>query len=1177
MIQSWSVVGIAFAYLGLLFAIASYGDRQAARRVPGKSRPFIYALSIAVYCTSWTFFGSVGLAAATGYDFLTVYIGAGLMLAVGYPIIQRIVFISKSQNITSIADFIAARYGKSQILAALVTVILVIGVVPYISLQLQAISNSLTTVLAVPNDINTPIFTLVQGGPPIDIALLVALALAAFAILFGTRHTDATEHQDGLMLAIAAESLVKLVAFLVVGFFVTFWMFDGPADLYAIAAARPEIATLFSSGIDIPRWLVITFLSLVCIILLPRQFHVAVVENYNISDVRKAAWLFPLYLVAINVFVIPIAVAGMVLFPEGTVDADMFVIALPMAANSQFVTMVAFVGGLSAATAMVIVASVALAIMVCNNLVVPVMLRRRGLNASNRKDMGPILLNIRRATIFGVLLLAYTYYHMIGGTVALASIGLLSFAAVAQFAPAFFGGMIWRRATEPGAVAGIVTGFGIWTYTLLLPSFASAGWLHKSLIDLGPMGISWLRPQALFNIEGDPLVHGVFWSLFFNIAAYWLVSLVRPPQVIERLQANVFVSRDPGAVGPTPRHWKSSMALGELQETVARYLGEERTRRSFTEYLSTHNIQMDRDTQVNVQMIRFAEHLLASAIGAASSRLVLSLLARRGRMGDPTSLKLLDDASEAIQYNRDLLQTALDHVGQGICVFDRDMRLICWNLQFRQLLQLPAELGRVGIPLTDILVHCIAQRTFPADDPDAAVSERIDKLVVSRTTYHERLGSGTVLEVRTAQMPDGGIVTTFTDITENVEAGEELERSKETLERRVQERTEELTRLNREIVRARADAEQANIGKTRFLAAASHDLLQPLNAARLYTTNLVEKSNGNAAGIVAQNINISLESVEEILGTLLDISRMDTGTQPPEFSVFSLVNLLRQMEIEFSPQAEEKGINLRFMATNARVRSDRQMLTRVVQNLVSNAIKYTNSGRVLVGCRREGERIRIEIHDTGIGISEAEQQMIFKEFHRLNTETQNVRGLGLGLSIVERSCRILDHPVRVRSETGVGSVFSVSVPVSTAPASEDARPARPSVPTLRLEGTKVVIIDNDEKILDGMDVLLSGWGCETLKARNLKDATQAIRTSGMEPNILLVDYHLDEGNGVDVIAGLRWKLHQDIPAILITADRSPELKAEARKSEIPILHKPLKPAALRALMARSRLHKVAAE
>ncbi|MBZ0216907.1 MAG: hypothetical protein K8F25_10170, partial [Fimbriimonadaceae bacterium] len=453
MLQGWIVITAALLYFGLLFAIASYGDRLAKQGTRLPRRPFIYALSLAVYCTSWTFFGSVGLAASSGFDFLTIYIGAGLMIAVGYPFIQRIVSISKNQNITSIADFIAARYGKSPFLAALVTVIAVIGIVPYISLQLKAIAGSIKTIMLSTNEQVVISAPGIGTTPVFDLALPVALTLALFTILFGTRHIDATEHQDGLVLAIATESVVKLLAFLFVGIFVTFWMFDGPQALYAQAISTPQIAQLFEQDLDIGKWLVMSFLSLVCIILLPRQFHMSVVENNSLSDVRQAAWLFPLYLIAINIFVIPIAVAGLLTFPSGSVNADMFVLALPMAADAKIVTLIAFVGGLSAATAMVIVASVALAIMVCNDLVVPFLLRRGTGVGPEQINMGPVLLNIRRTAIFAILLLAYAYNYMMDDNAALASIGLLSFAAIAQFAPAFFGGLVWKRATATGAIA----------------------------------------------------------------------------------------------------------------------------------------------------------------------------------------------------------------------------------------------------------------------------------------------------------------------------------------------------------------------------------------------------------------------------------------------------------------------------------------------------------------------------------------------------------------------------------------------------------------------------------------------------------------------------------------------------------------------------------------------------
>ncbi|MCK5090625.1 MAG: hybrid sensor histidine kinase/response regulator, partial [Hyphomicrobiaceae bacterium] len=436
------IITAALAYLGFLFAVAYYGDRQARPELSRKGRPAIYALSLAAYCTSWTFFGSVGLSATTGFNFIPVYLGPIIMFAVGWPLVIRIIRLSKTQNITSIADFIAARYGKNPTLAAIVTVIAVAGTLPYIALQLKAVSESVTTLIQ-PVDTGGDISLL--ASPFGDIAFIVAVVMAVFAILFGTRHIDATEHQEGLMLAIATESVVKILAFLLVGAYITFEMFGGLGPLLERAAQSPEIQELFTRGFNGGAWITVTLLSLVCIILLPRQFHVAVVENNSENEVRRAAWLFPLYLIAINLFVVPIAIAGLLTFPNGEVSADMFVLALPLSSGAQFVTLAAFIGGLSAATAMVIVATVALSIMISNDLVVPLLLRRRLLDVTEREDLSNLLLNIRRSAIFAILILGYVFYRMIGDTVALASIGLLSFSAIAQFAPAFFGGLVWRR------------------------------------------------------------------------------------------------------------------------------------------------------------------------------------------------------------------------------------------------------------------------------------------------------------------------------------------------------------------------------------------------------------------------------------------------------------------------------------------------------------------------------------------------------------------------------------------------------------------------------------------------------------------------------------------------------------------------------------------------------------
>ena len=1169
MLQGWVVIVVALGYIGLLFVIASYGDSIRARG-GARARTIIYPLSLAIYCTSWTFFGSVGLASRTGYDFLTIYVGPIIMIGLASPLIAHIVRLAKAQNITSIADFIAARYGKHQAVAATVALIAIVGSIPYIALQLKAVSASLGAILT-HLDVTTGSAQPVLG----DIALFVALAMAAFAVLFGTRHIDATEHQDGLILAIATESLIKLVAFVTVGVFVTFIMFDGPMDLFAKAMDSPRAAAALTRE---PVWsslLVMTLLSTAAIVMLPRQFHVTVVENHSEGEVRRAAWLFPLYLVLINLFVIPIAVAGLLKLAPGS-DGDMFVLNLPLSAGYEMLALVAFVGGLSAATAMVIVETVALAIMASNDIVVPFVLQRREALLSGRGDVGALLLTVRRIAIFVILVFAYMYYRS-AGDAQLATIGLLSFAAVAQLAPAFFGGLVWRDGTARGALAGMTVGILAWFYTLMLPSFADAGLVGKDILTLGPFGLAWLRPQHILGLDLPPLAHGVLWSLSLNVIFYVTFSLARSPTAIERLQANIFVPAEGAPMTPSFRLWRSSVTIEELTTTVARYLGEERTSSAFESFAASRRISLDPRHEADIQLLRYAEHILASAIGAASSRLVLSLLLRKRTVSTKAALKLLDDANAAIQYNREILQTALDHVRQGIAVFDKELQLVCWNRQFGELLDLPPSLTRVGMGLDEILRHNAAQGALGPGPAEDLVRDRITRYVSGGEPIRERFTErGLVIEIRANHMPDGGLVTTATDVTPSVEAAEALERANENLERRVRERTRELTRLNAALERAKGEAEEANVSKTRFLAAASHDILQPLNAARLYVTSLVERQGSGEDARLVSNVDASLEAVEEILGALLDISRLDSGAMKPEISSFRMDEMMRQLEVEFSPLAREKGLTLTFVPSACAVRSDRRLLRRLLQNLVSNAIKYTPQGRVLIGCRPRDGRLRIDVYDTGLGIAQSKKRTIFREFQRLDQGAKVARGLGLGLSIVERIARVLDHTIDLESRPGKGSQFSVTVPLAPALPS-DARAAEPKrVDVSQITGMVVLCIDNEPKILDGMETLLGGWGCGVLKAPDLKSALAAVSDAKATPHGLLVDYHLDSGNGIEAIAALRWRFGNELPAILITADRSPLVREEARTRDIQVLNKPLKPAALRALLAQWRVARMAA-
>ena len=1166
MLHDWGVIAAAFGYISFLFLVASYGDRLSpAQR--GRAGTLIYPLSLAIYCTSWTFFGSVGFATRTSIDFLAIYIGPAIMIGFCAPLLRRVIQLAKGQNITSIADFIGARYGKSQAVAVTVALIAIIGSVPYIALQLKAVATALETILSEDQAISKiPILG--------DIALLVTLTMAIFAVLFGTRHTDATEHQHGLMLAIATESIVKLVTFIAAGAFVTFWMFD-PHELIGRAMKTPEAVRAIEYVPSVGNFLCMVGLSFCAVMMLPRQFHVSVVENSSDAEVARARWLFPLYLVAINLFVIPIALAGLIIFPFGAVNSDMYVLALPIEGNAPLLSIAVFVGGLSAATAMVIVECVALSVMVSNDIVVPLVLQRAPDWRGQAKDFGNFLLKARRIAIFAIMVLAYFYYRALGNT-QLAAIGLLSFAAIAQLAPTFFGGLLWRRATARGAIGGMLVGFLVWTYTLFLPSFLDTSTAGVMLLQHGPFGIQALRPQALLGTDLPPLLHGVLWSLALNLATYVALSLARQPSSIERLQADLFVPDALAPTAPTFRRWRTTITVQDIQSTVAQYLGPERARLSFEAFAVSHRVRLDPAAPADFELLQHAEHLIASAIGAASSRLVMSLLLRKRTVSAKAALKLLDDSHAALHFNREILQTALNHVRQGIAVFDVDLQLICSNRQFGELLRLPPHLVQIGIPLREIM-EFMGAITPPGAGEGATMERRLAAYTTVGEPYLERLPDRhMVIEVRSNRMPDGGLVITFTDVTPSFEAAEALERANATLEKRVRDRTEELTRLNSELALAKSAAEDANISKTRFLAAASHDILQPLNAARLYATSLVERQNGGEDSRLVENIDDSLEAIEEILSALLDISRLDAGAMTTAISSFKMADLMRSLEIEFAPIARAKGLKLAFVPCSLPVESDRLLLRRLLQNLISNAIKYTPQGRVLVGCRRRGQSLQIGVYDTGVGIPVLKRGEIFKEFHRLEQGARIARGLGLGLSIVERLARVLNHGIAIDSNASGGSVFSVTVPTAKSVNHTAAVTSATPLSRTPISGARIVCIENDLAILDGMKTLLTAWDAEVIAVADPDAAMEAIEAADGRVTGLLVDYHLDRGNGVAAIRDIRRRFGETIPAILITADRSPHVRAAAREENIAVLNKPVKPASLRALLGQWRIQRMVA-
>jgi PAS domain S-box-containing protein len=1153
MIAGWVLLLVSLLYIAILFGVAYYGDRRPLYPERTWLRPIVYSLALAVYCSSWTFYGAVGSAVSGGWSYLPIYLGPILLFLLFPGILRRLIQIAREQSITSIADFIGSRFGKSQGLAALVTVIAVIAAVPYIALQFKAGAMSIAVLSGAAAG---------QGQVPVlaDSALYLAGLLAVFAILFGTRQVDATEHHHGLMLAVALESVVKLLAFVAVGVYALNLLPSGwSGDLAARASSLPELSNGFVAQT------VLAFLAMFC---LPRQFQVGVVECENPRDLRLARWLFPLYLAVICVLVLPIAAAGIQLFAGSGVHPDSYVLRLPLAAGHDALALLVYLGGFSAATGMVIVATVALATMVSNDLVVPALLRW-GRRAEALPELSTLVLRVRRLTIVALALLAYAYHRAAETHGTLAEIGLLSFVAVAQFAPAIIAGLYWRGASRIGAFGGLFAGFAVWAYTLLLPTLAQAGWMDAGWTRTGPFGIEFLKPQALFGLSGwTAVTHGTFWSLLVNGAALILLSLRYRPSIDERLRALPFLDpwyrRPAGALA----EWRGRLSVADLRLIAERIVGVRATARGFEDYARESGRALAEHEAAERGLLQHTERLLAGAIGGASARRVLTTALRGTGLDLGEVVSLLDEASQELRFNRELLSATLENISQGLSVVDSDMRLVAWNRRYLEMFDYPEGLVYVGRPVADLIRYNAERGECGPGEVDEHVRKRVEHMQRGSPHVFERVRpDGSVIEMRGRPMPGGGFVTTFTDVTAYKRAEQALIEANETLEQRVVGRTSELSQALDAQRAAKQEAEAANLSKTRFLAAASHDLLQPLNAARLFTSALGASPQADAdARLLSSRIDSALRAAEELLDGLLDISRLDSGSMRPEPAVFGADALCRSLQEQFAPMAEQRGLQLRVHAPALQLYTDRGLLRRILQNFVANALRYTQHGGVLIAARARAGEVELQVWDTGPGISSEHSALVFQEFRRLDQPSPwGEKGLGLGLSICERIARMLGHPIALSSQPGRGSVFSVRVP--RAAAGQLAKPAVSEPAPGAVAGLRVLCVDNDPSILEGMRALLQRWGLAVDTAIGLESALLSARQQ--RPDILLVDLHLGESlDGLAVIEILRRELApHPPPAALVTAESGDELQRRCREAGYPLLGKPVRPAALRALIA----------
>lgn len=1101
----------ALVWVGLLFAAAVYGERQPQRFA--RHWGLIYALSLAVYCTSWTFYGTVTQASRHGWWIPPTFVGTILLFALGWPVLLRLVDEARARNSTSIADLLASRFDKSAGVAALATGIALVGLVPYIALQLKAVAQSFDLLAQ-------ELF----GGTPAgwqDTAAAAAVLMALFAMLFGTRRAGGGAH--GVVLAMAFESLIKLFALFAVGIYVVFVLHDGPIALASAARALPA-PTPPGMG-----FVTLVVLGALAMFSLPHQFHLAVVECRDRGHVQSARWLFPLYLLLISLFVLPLAWAGQLSLGSSDIPTDLYVLGLPLRSGAEPLAILAFLGGMSAATGMVVVATLTLGIMVGNHWLTPLLLSR------GEGDLRVRVLWQRRAVIVAVLAAAYAYSRLIAAADALADVGSIAFAALAQLAPAVLAGLYWTRASRRGVLAGLSAGFALWTYTLLLPALTQGGsvaaWIYQ-----GPFGIGFLAPHGLFGFGGlDALSHGVLWSLCVNAMVLIAVS-----------RRDLAPSLQVGGLRP--------LTHAELHDVAVRFLDAERVETLLGPMRDEEAVHAADDAA-----LARIEHELSALVGAASARLMLDA-ARRGARGELQAMSaVVDEARVAVSFSHAILDTALANLSQGISVIDGQLRLVAWNQRYEHLLGYPPGFLAVGRPVADLFRYNAQRGLLGAGVTEDLVQRRIDYLRRGSSYVFERnWPDGTVIEIRGNPIASGGFVTTYIDITAFRQAESELKTANETLEARVDSRT-------RELLAATRAAELANQAKTRFLAAISHDLLQPLNAANLFTHALAQQLRHPEYHSAVRNIASALVSTETLLSGLLDLSRLDGGGAAPRLRNFPASELLDTLTTEFGVVARERGLHLAAVPSSLWLRSDPQLLRRVLQNFVANALRYTPSGKVLIGIRRRGAQAEFLVGDTGPGIASGDRERIFEEFQRLPGGREAApEGLGLGLAIAARISRLLQHPITLKSISGRGTLIGVAVERAAPERAASALPAPQPGPISA--GHRVLLVDNEPDGVRALASLLSGWGIEVLCAQNEAEAAQHLTRA--EADLWILDYHLDQG---DTGLALRLRLAQrwrPVPCILVSADHGPELRALAQEHEVQLLLKPIKPLALRSLLTR---------
>lgn len=981
MFKGWILFLVILGYLSILFLAAYIAERREKAGRSIVSNPYVYALSLAVYCTSWTFYGSVGKAATSGLSFLTIYLGPTLMVSLWWIILRKIIIIAKENRITTISDFVGSRYGNSIFLSALVAFVAVIGIIPYLGLQIKAIIKTFSILSGE-----------VKGSA--EAGWFITLILGLFAIIFGARRLDSSERHEGMVFAIAFESIIKLIAFLSVGFFVTYGLFDGFVDIFERIKNTEYGELLYMGGgtsISYTEWASLLFLSMMAILFLPRQFHVAVVENSDVSHVSKAMWLFPLYLFLINIFVMPIGLGGLLL-GGNQANADNFVLTIPLGQEKYFLALFVFIGGFSAATGMVIVESIALSTMVMNNLVMPAIFRFHEM-----RGFPVFILNLKRIIILGSVFLGYFFAASIGEFYTLVDIGLKSFEAVTIFAPSIILGLFWKRGNKTGAAAGIIAGFVIWFYTLLIPALMKAGVIEAGGFVESIVESQLLNPRALFGLHGlDKWTHSLFWGMLFNLLCYVGFSIFTQQRGEEERQALLFVE----SYSPQQLPARGRYSIQQIEDILGQYIGRREAREITDLFIMRNGIERESISQADLIRLRDeAERVLSGALGSAIATIIFEdklTLTEKERGEISSSIKQMTDtlrlsrqelaeANRNLAYLKEFSENIIESAPAGIVTVDSSLKVKYWNKEMEEL----TGISRDSAFYSGIsgLLPWISQEIFFPPDQQREITIQTPALQVFK------------VNISPFKDPSGGFVVILEDITEK---------------KRMEEQLLQTSKL-------------ASIGK--LTAGISHEIGNPLASISSLVQELrsIEISTGEGIRFTEESlktINSHIERIVKIVRSLGDFARTSSAERTAS-SISEIldrtINLVKYDKRFRNIQLKTDIADIPPMSVNA------DKIQQVFLNLMLNAVDaMPEGGSLSISMKRADGSAEVVFSDTGTGIDEALIDRIFDPFF---TTKPPGKGTGLGLSICYGIIKEHNGTISVKSRKGKGTTFMIRIPM----------------------------------------------------------------------------------------------------------------------------------------------------